>query len=218
MRRAPPATVRPGHGAPGRWRRDCGTQRSRGNRLEFRLLDVLRDVDYDGARAAAAGEVEGFLEDPGQVVYVGDQVGVLHDRQRHAVEVGLLERTLADVLLKNLTGDRDDGRRVHVGVGDGADEVGGAGAAGRHTHADPAGGTGVAFGGEGAALFVTGEDDADLVRAGEGLVQLLGCAAGVGENDIDRLADEALDDSVSTLHFSGRFRPWETQRERSWFS
>jgi hypothetical protein len=77
------------------------------------------------------------------------------------------------------------GRRVHVRVGDGADEVGGAGAAGGHAHADLAGGAGVTFGGEGAALFVAGQDDADLVRAGEGLVQLLGGAAGVGENDID---------------------------------
>ena len=49
------------------------------------------------------------------------------------------------VFLKDLTGDRDHGRRVHVGIGDGADEIGGTGAAGRHAHADATGGLGVAL-------------------------------------------------------------------------
>jgi metallophosphoesterase (TIGR00282 family) len=49
---------------------------------------------------------------------------------------------------------------------------------------------------------VARQDDADLVGAGEGLVQLLRGAAGVGEDDIDPLADQALDDAVGALHFA----------------
>jgi hypothetical protein len=101
----------------------------------------------------------------------------------------------------HLAGDRHERDRIHVGVGDRRDEVGGAGAAGRHAHADLAGGAGVALGGERAALLVAGQDDADLVGAGEGLVELLRGAAGVGEDHVDALADQALDDGVGALHF-----------------
>lgn len=69
----------------------------------------------------------------------------------------------------------------------------------------PSGGAGITFGGEGAALFVAREDDADFVSAGEGLMQLLGGATGVGEDDVHVLTDKAGDNSVGTLHFGADF-------------
>jgi hypothetical protein len=92
---------------------------------------------------------------------------VLHHRQRQAEEVGFLKRHLADVLREHLAGDRHQRDRVHVGVGDGGNEVGGPGAAGGHAHAHLAGGAGVALGGKGAALLVAGQDRADLAAARE---------------------------------------------------
>ena len=62
------------------------------------------------------------------------------------------------------------GHGIHVGVGDAGDQVGGARAAGGHADAGPAGGAGVAAGGERAALLVARQDRADLLRAGQRLV------------------------------------------------
>ena len=77
--------------------------------LEFRLLDVLGNVDDDRAWATAAREIERFFENPGKVLHVHDEVGVLHDRQGHAVEIGLLKRHLTDVFREYLASDCDHG-------------------------------------------------------------------------------------------------------------
>ncbi len=170
------------------------------DRGEFGLLDVLRNVDDDGAGAAGAGEDEGLLEDAREVGGVEDEVAVFDDRQGHAEEVGLLERGLADELGENLAGDTDQRDGVHVGIGDAGNEVGGSGAGGGHAHADFAVGAGPGLGGEHTALLVAGKDDADFVAAGEGLVELLRGTAGVGEDDVHALTREALDYGVGAVH------------------
>ena len=52
---------------------------------------------------------------------------------------------------------------------------------------------------------MAGENRADFVRAGERLMQLLGSTAGIGENHINALADEAFDNGVGALHFAANF-------------
>ena len=168
--------------------------------LEFRLLDVLGYVDNDGPGPAAPGEVERLLHDPRQLLDVHHEVGMLHHRQRHPEKVGLLERHLADELRHDLTRDRHERDGVHVRVRDRRNEVRRARPAGRHAHADLAGRPRIALRGEGAALLVPRQDHADLVRARQRLVELLGRAPGVGEHHLDPLADEALDDGVGALH------------------
>ena len=148
------------------------------------VLDVLGDVDEDGAGAAGGGDVEGFLDDAGDVAGVLDQVVVLGDGATDLDHGGFLEGVGADDLRGNLAGDGDDGEAVELGVGQAGDEVQRAWAGGGHGDAGLAGGAGVAFGGEDAALFVAGQDGADLVRTvGEGLVHGHGGTARVGEDD-----------------------------------
>lgn len=125
---------------------------------------------------------------------------MLHDRQGHAVEVGFLERGAADELLVDLAGDADQRDAVHVRVGDRGDEVRRAGTGGRHAHAGLAGRARVTVRHEGAALFVTGQDGADLLGAGEALVQLHGGAARVGEDRVDAQVLEAAYHDVTTAH------------------
>jgi hypothetical protein len=73
-------------------------------------------------------------------------------------------------------------------------------------HADLAGGAGVALGGEGTALLVAGKNHANFVAAGEGLVKLLGSAAGIGENHVHALARQRLNDHVGTVHGAANLR------------
>ncbi|OQB90922.1 MAG: hypothetical protein BWX86_02129 [Verrucomicrobia bacterium ADurb.Bin122] len=169
---------------------------------EARLLHVLRDVDDDRTGAAGAGDLKGFFEDAGQVLHVEHEEGVLHDRHRHAEEIGLLKRHFSDVFLENLAGDRDHRDGVHVRVGDGRDEIGCARTAGGHAHADLARDARVGVGGKPATLLVAGEHHADLAAAGKSLVQLQRAAAWIREDHIHALAQQTLDDAVRALHFT----------------
>ena len=68
----------------------------RPDRLGLGLLDVLRHVNHHRAGPAGLRDVKRLLHDARNVVHVRDEIAVLHDRQRHADDVGFLERAVAD--------------------------------------------------------------------------------------------------------------------------
>ena len=80
--------------------------------------------------------------------------------------------------------------RVHVGVAQRRDDVGGRRAAGHHGHAGAAGGVGVALGHVAGALLVAHEDVADR-RVDDRVVHRQDGAAGQAEDDLDALHLEA---------------------------
>ena len=167
-----------------------------GRVVALRLEDVLGDIDEDGAGASGGGDVEGFVDDLGELVEVLDEIVVLGAGAGDAEGVGFLEGVAADELAGDLAGDGDDGDGVHHGVDEAGDEVGGAGAGGGAADADLAGGAGVAFGGEGGVLLVADEDVADVVVV-EGVVEGEGDAAGVAEEAIDAFAGQAFEQAFS---------------------
>src|SRR5262249_25971303 len=120
---------------------------------------------------------------------------------RDADDVRLLEGVVADELGRDLTGDRDDGRRVHHRVGEAGDEVRRAGAARGHANADFARGAGVAFRGVRRALLVAHEDVVDaLPLLVELVVHVEDRAAGVAEDDVYTFANEALHHDARAAH------------------
>ncbi len=163
------------------------------------LLQIFREIDHHRAGPAGAGDVNGLFHDARDFVDVGDQITMFDNRQGHAEEVGFLEAALADHGLRDLAGDGDQGDGIHIGVGDGGDEIGGAGAAGGHADAGLASGARVTLRGEGAALLVARENGADGGTR-QGLVNLHAGAAGIGEHDIDALAFERADKDVAAKH------------------
>ncbi len=164
-------------------------------------LHVLGHIDDDGAGPAGGGDVERLLEDAHDVLGALDQVVVLGDGPADFDDGRLLEGVAADDRRADLPGDGDDGAGVELGVGEGGDEVGGAGTAGGDADADPAGGAGVALGREAAALFVARQDGAQAVGdVGERLVDRHTGAAGVGENDLDAVVEQALDQDIGPGH------------------
>jgi len=72
-----------------------------------------------------------------------------------------LKRVGADERLRDLAGDGDERHGVEFGVGDGGEQVGGAGAGGGQADGGAAGGAGHALGDEAGALFVAREHVAD---------------------------------------------------------
>ena len=193
---------------------DFGERRP--DRLGFGLLNVFRKINHHRAGATGLRDVKGFFHNARNVVDVRDEIAVLHDRQRDADDVGLLKRAAPDHRLRHLAGDGDERAGIHVGVGDGGDEIRRAGAAGAHAHAGLAGDARITFGGKRATLFVARKNGADL-RVRERLVNFHARAAGIGEDDFNAFAFEGFDKDVAAPHgwadfgalFGGRFRRFQ---------
>ena len=131
----------------------------------------------------------------------GHQPGVLDDRHRDALDVGLLERVGADQVRRHLAGDADDRRRVEVGVGDRSHQVGRPGAGRGDGDADPAGRPGVALGHVAGALLVAHEVVADRCgRRRPRVVQRQDRAARKAEHVGHALGLEAADDRLGAGH------------------
>ncbi len=162
-------------------------------------LCVLRDVDQHRAGPPRRSDVDGLLEDIGQVVGVLDQVVVLGDWHGDAGDIGLLEGVLAEHQAGHLAGDRQQRRAVHHRVGDRRDQVGGAGAAGADANADLPSRAGVALGGVAGALLVPAEHVAQLVAIfPHRIVERHDRAAGDSEHHIDAIADQRLAHNLGT--------------------
>ena len=162
--------------------------------------DVDRDVDDHRARPAGRSDVEGLVQHLRQIGRVFDQVGVLHDRQRDAGHVRLLEGVGADEVAAHLPRDGDEGHRVEVGRGDAGDQIGGAGAAGGRAHADLAGGARVAVSGVRGALFVAHQHVTQVLGVVEGVVERDGDAPGESEEDVATFVLQSRHERSRALH------------------
>ena len=185
------------------------------------LLRILGDVDQHGPGPAALREVERLAHGRRDIVGAPDEVVVLRHRQRHAGDVGFLERVRADEAAADLARDADDGRRVHHRGRHPGDHVGGARTGRRDGDADPAGRARVAVGHVRRALLVPREDVADGIVQ-QCVVRGQDRAAGVPEHVGDPLAHEAFPENLRTgsLHMviipsPHRARP-TTRGARTW--
>ncbi len=173
------------------------------------ILYVFADVDEDDAGAAAAGDIEGFLDDTGQFVDVGDQVVVFADRGGDAHHICFLESVCTQQVGGHLAGEGDDGHAVHLGCGQAGDQVGGAWPAGGDTDADLARGPGEAVGHVGGALFVAHQHVVDApvgLVGGQCIVGGQDRAARMAEDQMHILAEERLPHHLRPLHGHRCFR------------
>ncbi len=115
-----------------------GRQRLVGLRVELDLglLHVDRQVDEDRAGAAGAHQVEGLLEDAGDLGGLQDGRGRLGDRSRDGGDVDGLEVLLVELRDRRLAGDAEDRDRVGDGGVQAGDHVRAGGAGGADAHAD----------------------------------------------------------------------------------
>ena len=134
------------------------------------VLGGLGQVDQDRARSAGLGDVEGLGHDPGDVLCLGDQVGVLGHGVGDAHNIGLLEGVRADGCHTHLAGDHHHGNGVHHGIGYGGDHVGGPGPGGDQADPDPTGGDGVPFGRVPGRLLMTDQGEPESDRIIDGVV------------------------------------------------
>jgi hypothetical protein len=89
-------------------------------------LDVLRDIDHDGTWAAGARNVERLVQYARKRIDVLDEIIVLSAWAGDADGIAFLEGIIADEMRRHLSGDADQGNRIHQRVRQARDGVGSA--------------------------------------------------------------------------------------------
>ena len=163
-------------------------------------LDVLGDVDDDRARPAGRRDIEGLVQDAGEVVHVLHQPIVLGAGPRDADRVAFLEGVVADQVRRHLAGDADERDGIHHRVGQRRHHVGGARPGGDQRDAGLAGGAGIALGGVPGALLVADEDVLDLLLLEDLVVDRKYRAARIAENVLHALIGQRSQDHFGAGH------------------
>ena len=163
--------------------------------IDRRLLGVLGDVHEHGPGRPALGEMKRLFHRGHDVLHPRHQIAVLGDRERDALDVGLLERVVANELARDLAGDADHRRRVHHGRGDAGDHVRGARAGRGDGHPHAAASAGVAVGHVRGALLVAHQHVPDRIVE-HGVVGRQDRPAGIAENGGHTFVDQTLPDDL----------------------
>ncbi len=180
-------------------------------------LDVFGQIDQHRSWPAGRGHVKGLANHAGDVVDVGHQVMMFCDAAADFDDGRFLKGVGADHRRADLPGNGQNRNAVELGVGQRGDQVRRSRPAGGHANADPPGAAGVTLGGKTAALFMPGQDHANLIaKPGQGLMQGHACPAGIGENRIHAMIYQGLHDYIGPAGDLGLFElDWmETGRRR----
>ena len=166
------------------------SRRSYGIKLGFMSFFVKAAIDALKLIPAVNGEIRELATNDGRMTPHIVYKNYLDHRR-------LLERVAADHGRRHLPGDADQRDAVELRVGDRRHQVRGAGAGGRHRDAHLAGRAGYPLGGKRAALLVPRQDRSQFVRdARQRLVQRHAAAAGIGEDRLNAVPHQRLDQDV----------------------
>ena len=187
--------------AGGGWGLVAGDLRdAAGPRLHVLRPHVDAHVDEHRAGPSGLGDVDRLGERLGQLLRLLDEVAVLDDRESDPDDVGLLERVGADAVRPDLPGEGDHRNRIHIGVGDGGDEVRRPGPRCRGAHRGPAGDLGVALGGVAGTLLVAREVRTDRRVIVERVEQWDHRPPGDPEHGVDSGALQSFQCGVNGAH------------------
>ena len=100
--------------------------------------------------------MERFLDNSRQLFHSLNQVVVFGHRTAHSHYIGLLEGIFSDHRLGNLTCDRYNGNRIHLGIHNTGHQVGGSRTRCSQNHAHPTGSLGISFSSENGSLLMAG--------------------------------------------------------------
>ena len=157
---------------------------------------VLGDIDHHRARTTGRCQIEGLFQHFWDFGRVTNREAVLHDRTRHANDIGFLEGVVTNQVAHDLAAQNNHGNGVHVGGRNASHRVGSAGARGHQHHAGLAGGTGIAVGSVGGCLFVPHEDVLHFVLAEQRIINMQRRATGITINVLDALILQEAGDHI----------------------
>lgn len=168
------------------------------------VLHVLRDIDEHRAGTARSRQPEGLWDHGQQLLGRADEEVMLGDRDRHAVDIDLLEGVGTDHRTRHLARDGDERNRVELGVGDRRHQVRRAGTGGSKANCHLTGGARHTLRHEAAALLMARQHVLDLRRLRERIVERQDGAAGDAGDAPDTLSfQEAHNNLCAGQRFGG---------------
>ena len=162
------------------------------------LLNIFGNINHHRTGSAGTGQFKSLIYDFRNIRRIQHQKTVFDNGPGDADDIRFLKRISADGTGRDLPGNKHRRDRVHIGICDPADQIGGTGAAGGHTDADFARGPGVTACSKSTALFVAGKDHADL-GFGQCLMQFNRLTAGIREDSIYAMTLQTADDDLTSL-------------------
>ena len=171
--------------------------------MSLGLEDVFGDVHQDWTRTATGREVKRLMNDLRKLRKLLHHEIVLGAGARDAERIGFLEGVAADQFGRHLPGDRHNWDRIHERVDQCGHQIRRAGTGRRAAHADLARGARVSLSREARVLLVAHQDVLDLVIV-KRVIQRQRHAAGISEEGIHLLAQQAFEDDLRTRHQFGR--------------
>ena len=163
------------------------------------LEDVLGNIDEHRTRAAALGDIESLMQNLRQILELLHQEIVLGGGARDTKGVGFLERVGADQLAGHLAGEGDQRNRIHHGVDQTGDQVGGTRTRGGAADARLASGPRIALGGKSGVRFVAHQDVADGMIVHR-VVKGQRDSAGIAEDYFDAFLNQAFKQNFRARH------------------
>ena len=127
-------------------------------KVKGRIKNVFGDVYENRARPACRSDIEGFLQDAGQLFFILDQVVMLGNGCSDAGNIRFLEGVPSNECRCDLAADDDQGNGIHIGCGNTRNHIADARAGCGKANAGLARCPGVAISGVDGALFVTRQD------------------------------------------------------------
>lgn len=142
-----------------------------------------------------------FLDYSGDVLRVGDKVGMLRNRACDSDHVRFLECVGSDCADADLTGDCDHGDRIRICVGYCCDKVCGSRTGGYNAYAGFARGKRIAFCRVTCRLLVPHKNKAEFGIVFNRVINRQNCAARNAENVCDSRFLQSAHDRLSARHY-----------------
>ena len=160
------------------------------------LGDIFRNIDNNGTRTAAGGDLESFFDGICQLSNIGHQEIVFDTRAGNADRIHFLECVCPDKGVAHLTADDYQRNRVTVSSGDTGQGIGYARAGSHQGNADFAADTGIGICRMYGGLLVANQDVLEFVELEKGIVDFDNCAARIAEYILDTFGFETLHDDL----------------------
>ncbi|OPY02603.1 MAG: hypothetical protein A4E61_01271 [Syntrophorhabdus sp. PtaB.Bin184] len=157
---------------------------------------ILGNVDENGSRSSRRRDMEGLLDDTGEVFHVPDEVAVLRAGPGDTHDVGLLKGVVADEHRVDLAGEDDEGDRIHVCRGYTRHRVRGAGPARHEGDTHPARCPRVPVGCVDGGLLMADDDLIDLAYVCQGICDVERSPSRIAEYRVDPFRLQGFDEDL----------------------
>ncbi|MNI53079.1 hypothetical protein D3C73_1078950 [compost metagenome] len=166
---------------------------------------ILRNIDQYRSLASGIGNVEGFVNDPRQILYIPYQIAMLRNRHRYTRNVRFLEGIRTNQAGEDVPGNNNQGHRVHKSSSDTSNEVRCSRTRSRDTDTGLAACSGITVSRMNCALLVAGQNMFEIIETVQSIVNVQNRSARITEYCIYAFQNQTAQQDFRTRNHLGIF-------------